>query len=132
MKTRGLLTAIAVVELMTGVGLLLAPSTVVELLLGQPLSSGAPLAVGRVAGLALIAIGLICWLENVGDRVGSPTGLLTGLLAYNGAVPVLLVYSDVANRVGGIALWPAVVLHLAFALWIVACIRSSARPRSAP
>jgi hypothetical protein len=123
MKTKALLTAIAVAELVTGVGLLLAPSTVVELLLGSPLGSGVPLVVGRVAGLALIAIGLICWLERAGNRGGSPTGLLIGLLSYNVAVPVLLVHSYVSYRTDGIGLWPAVALHLAFAIWLAACLR---------
>ena len=75
MKTKALLTAIAVIELMTGVGLLLAPSLGAELLLGAPLSPVVPLVVGRVAGLALVAIGLTCWLETVGDRGGSPNAL---------------------------------------------------------
>ena len=133
MKTKALLTAIAAIELGTGVGLLLAPSTVAELLLGQPLGSGVPLVVGRVAGIALIAIALVCWLENASDRAGAPIPLLTGLLAYNSVVPLLLIHSCMANRTSGIGLWPAVVLHLAFALWIAACIRFhfAARGRSA-
>src|SRR4249919_2939449 len=109
MKTNALLTAIATTELVAGVGLLLVPSTVAELLVGQPLSAGAPLVVGRVAGTALIAIGLICWLENVRPRPGSPTGLLIGLLAYNAVVPLLLVHNYTANQTSGIGSWPAVV-----------------------
>ena len=123
MKTKVLLTAIAIVELATGVGLLLAPSIIAELLLGDPLGSGVPLVVGRVAGLALIAIGLICWLERTGNHSGSPTGLQIGLLTYNGAVPVLLVHGHFVHSIGGIGLWPTVVLHLAFAVWLVVSLR---------
>ena len=123
MNTKALLTAVAVIELGTGAGLLLAPSTVAELLLGQLLGSGVSLVVGRVAGLALVAIALTCWLENVSGRAGSPIALLVGLLAYNSVVPLLLIHSTVTNRTSGIGLWPAVVLHLAFALWIAACMR---------
>ena len=130
MKTKALLTVIAVVELLTGVALLLAPSIVAELLLGQPLNSGVPLVVARVAGAALIAIGLTCWLENVSNRGGSPAALLVGLLSYNIAVPVLLVHSYLANGTSGIGLWPVVILHLAFSFWIAACLRSIARGRS--
>jgi hypothetical protein len=122
MKMKALLTAIAVAELATGVGLLFTPSTVVNLLLGHPLGSGVPLVVGRVAGLALIAIGLICWLEKTSNR-GSPASLLIGLLIYNGAVPVLLIHSYFIYGIGGIGLWPAVVLHLAFAAWLTAWLR---------
>jgi hypothetical protein len=129
MKTKALLAAIAVAELATGVGLLLIPSTVVALLLGSPLGSGVPLVVGRVAGLALIVIGLICWLEKTSNRGGSPSGLLIGLLIYNGAVPVLLVHSYFVYGIGGIGLWPAVVLHLVFAAWLTACLHRGRLPQ---
>ena len=128
MKLNALLTMIAVVELATGIGLLLAPSIIADLLLGDPLGSGVPHVVGRVAGLALIAIGLNCWLERRSNRVDPPTGLLVGLLTYNGAVPLLLVHSQLAYGIGGIGLWPTVVLHLAFAVWLTVSLR---RVRSA-
>jgi hypothetical protein len=51
-----------------------------------------------------------------------------GLLSYNVAVPLLLTYSYVVNRVGGLGLWPAVILHSAFTLWIAACIRHRSIP----
>ncbi|MET0892991.1 MAG: hypothetical protein ABWY01_05415 [Pseudoxanthomonas sp.] len=123
MKIKALLTAIALAELATGIGLLLAPSTVAALLLGYPLGSGVPLIVARVAGLALVAIGLICWLEKTSNRGGSPTALLAGLLIYNGAVAVLLLHSYLVYDIGGIGLWPVVVLHLVLAAWLAACLR---------
>jgi hypothetical protein len=123
MKTKALLKAIAVIELMTGVGLLLVPSLVTELLLGAPLSPVVPLVVGHVAGAALAAIGLTCRLEAVSDREGSPNALLIGLLSYNVAIPLLLVYAYVVNKIGGIGLWLVVILHLTFSVWIGACIR---------
>jgi hypothetical protein len=88
MKTRSLLIATAVIELTTGIALLVTPSLTVELLLGEALGSAASIVVGRLAGAALIAIGLSCWLERETNRGGSQTGLLVGLLTYNGAVPV--------------------------------------------
>jgi hypothetical protein len=130
MKTKALLAAIAATELVAGIGLLLVPSVVAELLVGQPLGAGASLVVGRVAGTALIAIGLVCWLEIMRPRAGSPTGLLIGLLAYNVVVPLLLVHSYIANQTSGIGTWPTVALHLAFALWIVACLRLHSAARS--
>ena len=123
MNTTTLLKTIAVVESATGVGLLALPSTGVELLAGQPLGSGVPILVARVAGAALFAIGLACWLEAKTRRPGVPTGLLAGLLAYNGMVPVLLIHSYVASGTSGIGLWPTVVLHAAFTLWIAAGLR---------
>ena len=133
MKTKTLLTAIAIAELATATGLLLAPSTVVELLLGHPLETGVPVSVARVAGTALIAIGLICWLERESSGGGSPTAVLIGLLTYNAAIPALLIHSYVVDGTHGIGLWPVVALHLVFTFWLAACLRSHsvARGRSA-
>jgi hypothetical protein len=105
--------------------LLVAPAIVVELLLGQPLGPGAPLVVGRVAGIALVAIGLMCWLERSNTRGGSLTGLLIGLLVYNGAVSVLLVYSYMSYAMNGLGLWPVVALHLLFTGFLAASLRPS-------
>ena len=123
MKIKTLLTAIAVAELAAGVGFLIVPAIVVELLFGQPPDSEVALVVGRLTGLALITIGLICWLEKSNNRGGSPDSLLVGLLLYNGAVPVLLICGYLVYGIGGIVLWPAVILHLAFAAWLTACLR---------
>lgn len=120
MNTTTLLAVIAVAELVTGIGLLCAPSSIVQLLLGHPLSDGVSLVVGRVAGIALIAIGLICWLEKA--RIPGPPGLLIGLLTYNGAIPVLLIHGYIAYGTNGIGLWPVVALHVVFALWLAACL----------
>jgi hypothetical protein len=125
MKTKPLLAAIAAAELATGLGLLVAPAAVVELLLGQPLDPGVPLVVGRVAGIALVAIGLMCWLQKSSTLEGSLSGLLIGLLVYNGAVPVLLVYSYMTYGTNGLGLWPVVALHLMFTVLLAASLRSS-------
>jgi hypothetical protein len=66
MRSAALLKATAVLELATGIGLLAAPSLVTEVLPGQPLGASVPLLVARVAGAALLAIGLACWLEAAG------------------------------------------------------------------
>jgi hypothetical protein len=122
MNTTWLLTATAAIELATGAALLTAPSFPVRLLLGEALGSAASIFVGRVGGAALIAIAVTCWLEREAKPTGS-RGLLVGLLIYNIAVPMLLVHATMANRMHGIILWPAVVLHLLLALWCLARLR---------
>ena len=49
----------AVAEAATGVALLIAPSLVGQLLLGEALT-GVAIPVARVAGIALIALGVTC------------------------------------------------------------------------
>jgi len=91
----------AVSEVATGVALLIVPSLVGRLLLGEELT-GIAIPVARVAGIALIALGLACW-------PGTP---LAGMLTYNAAVTLYLAYVGFAGNFTGILLWPAVVLHL--------------------
>ena len=69
MNTKSLLIVTALIEAGTGIALLVAPSVIVELLLGAGLSSPQSLVVGRVAGAALIAIGVACWLARKGERI---------------------------------------------------------------
>lgn len=90
----------AVGEEATGLALLIVPALVGKLLLGEELT-GVAIPVARVAGIALIALGIACW--------GSP---LVGMLTYSVAVALYLAYVGFADGLTGILLWPAVILHL--------------------
>lgn len=116
-RSQALLTATAVIELPTGVALLAAPSWVAELLLGEGLGSGAAMVVGRVAGAALLALGLSCWAEIEHPKT---SGLPIGMLIYNGAVAFLLAHAARVGHMHGPVLWPAVVLHALLTLWCAA------------
>ena len=80
--------------------LIVVPSLVGRLLLGAELS-GVTGVVGRVAGMALVALAIACW-------PGPPR---VGMLIYSGAVALYLAYAGLALGFAGILLWPAVVLH---------------------
>ena len=90
----------AVAEAATGVALVIAPSLVGRLLLGEELA-GVAITVARVAGIALIGLGIACW-------PGPPR---VGMLIYGAAVAVYLAYVGLADGMTGVLLWPAVVLH---------------------
>lgn len=124
MNTTLLLIVTAVVELATGAALLMAPSLTAELMLGAGLGSPVAVMVGRVAGAALVSIGLSCWLERDCSRNGPRTGLVIGLLAYNVLIPVLLTYAAVVENVSGVAFWPGIGLHSVLSIWCVASLRS--------
>jgi hypothetical protein len=94
------LVVAAVGEAVTGVALLIVPSLVGRLLLGEELS-GVAAPVARVAGIALIGLAVACW----------PGPPLLGMLAYSAAVALYLAYLGIAGGLNGILLWPAVVLH---------------------
>jgi hypothetical protein len=118
-----LLGVTGVLELLTGLALLFAPSLTVQLLVGEAPGSASAIVVGRVAGSALLAIGLICGLESRDQGAHSRTGLRAGLLAYNVAVPMLLAHAALANGARGALFWPAVVGHATLALWCLARLR---------
>lgn len=84
-----------------GLALLVAPSLVGQLLLGEGLT-GIAVPVARVAGIALIALGVACW-------PGPPRA---GMLTYSAAVTLYLAYLGLVDGLAGVLLWPAVVLHL--------------------
>jgi hypothetical protein len=91
----------AVSEAATGVALLMVPSLVGQWLFGVELT-GMALTVARVAGIALIALGVACW----------PGPPLVGMLTYSAAVTLYLAYVGFAGGLTGRLLWPAVVLHV--------------------
>jgi len=94
------LSLAAVAEAATGLALLIVPSLVGRVLLGEALT-GVAIPVARVAGIALIALGVACW-------PGPPR---VGMVFYSAAVTLYLAYLGVAGNVTGMLLWPAVVLH---------------------
>jgi hypothetical protein len=84
----------------TGLALMIVPSLVGRLLLGEELS-GIAIPVARVAGIALFGLGVACW----------PVTPLIGMLTYSAAVTLYLAYLGFAGGLSGILLWPAVALH---------------------
>jgi hypothetical protein len=107
----------------TGLLLLFLPSILLDLLLGASPAGAETLFAGRVAGAALLAIGVACWVGR-GDRFGpAQLGLIMGVLVYDVAAAVLLGYAGLVLGMVGLALWPAVVLHGGLAIWCVTCLR---------
>jgi hypothetical protein len=91
----------AVAEALTGLALLTVPSMVGWLLLGHELA-GVAVSVARVAGVALVGLGVACW----------PGPPILGMLIYSVSVALILAYLGLVEGMTGAMLWPAVVLHL--------------------
>jgi len=121
---RTLLIVTAVIEAATGVALLLSPPLPVSLLLGASLDTPTGLVVGRVAGAALLSLGIACWLARNDEQSRAATGLIAAMLLYNTAVAAVLVYAGIGLRLAGVGTWPAVLLHAALAVWCLACLRT--------
>jgi hypothetical protein len=92
----------AVLEAATGLALLVVPALVARLLLGAELA-GNSADIARVAGIAILALGVACW-PGFTPRCG--------MLTYGAAITLFLGYGGFAGRFGGVLLWPAVIAHL--------------------
>jgi hypothetical protein len=121
-STLALLIVTALLEFATGVALLIVPSLVAELLLGDGLTAPPAIVVARVAGVALVSVGVGCWFGRNGERVAQSC-LVAGMLIYNLGVPILLLHARIAWSLEGWGLWPAVLLHGGLAAWCIACLR---------
>jgi hypothetical protein len=93
-----------VVEVATGLALLVNPAFVVTLLLGTDLSGAGPL-LARCFGIALVALGVAPAFRS--------------LLLYNASIALYLGYLGGAGQQGGVLLWPAVALHAGVALQLI-------------
>jgi hypothetical protein len=120
-----LLKLTALIEAATGLGLIAVPSVVVRLLLGSGLDTSAAVMLGRVAGAALLALAVACWLARDDTQSRAARGLVAAMLLYNVAVAAILAYAGLGLGLQGVVLWPAVVLHAGMAVWCAACLRRS-------
>ena len=88
--------------------LLVYPPIVIRLLFGSETGASGVLMT-RVAGIALIALGVACWPDGKMFRA------FLGMLTYTLLAMLYLVYVDVNGGVG-ILLWPALAEHAAMAV----------------
>jgi hypothetical protein len=116
-----------VIELGAGLALLALPSTTAVLLLGVPLEVPAGVTVARVAGVALLALSVACWLARGDNQSRSARGLVAGRVLYNVGVAFILVAAGIPFHLVGVALWPAVLLHALLATLLVRAWFSSPR-----
>ena len=114
----------ALLEVGTALLLLFVPAVPLAVLLGVGEAAPETLLVARVAGAALLAIGVACWLARNGEPGAAQLGLLTGILIYDIGAAALLVYAGLGLGMVGLALWPAVVIHAALALWCLLSLRT--------
>jgi hypothetical protein len=94
------LTLVTVGEAATGLALLVVPTLVGQLLLGEK-PTGVAIPAARVAGITLIGLGFACW----------PGPPLVGMLTYSTIVTLYLAYLGFGGGLTGVFLLPTVALH---------------------
>ena len=117
-----LLIVTAVLEAGIGISLLAVPSMVAEVLLGAPLDAPAALTVARVAGAALLALGVACWLAVSDTKSCAARGVVTAMVIYNIGAAIVLGAAGIQSQRTGSSLWPAVILHAAMTVWCVSVL----------
>jgi hypothetical protein len=97
----------------TGLVLFIRPSLFAWLVFGAEFTD-AGVALGRLTAIALLVLVLATWptAAKTSDRASS----VRILLIYNFLVAIYLIYVGIGGQLTGILLWPAVALHLIFAL----------------
>ena len=96
-----ILTVAGVLEVATGMALLIVTSLVGRLLFGEEFT-GIVTLVARVLGIALLALGVCC-------LPGSTA--LCGMLTYSGLATLYLMFLAIRGEWVGPLLWPVVAVH---------------------
>ena len=124
---RKILAFAAVVEVGTGLVLMIDPAIVGVLLLGAEVS-GVGTLLGRCFGIALLALGLACWPGR--QRAESDVPAFRAMLIYNVLIALYLAYLGTVVHLGGLLLWPGVALHAVVALLLVRASRDGRRAKA--
>jgi hypothetical protein len=119
---KALLSVTGVIEASTGLALLVAPSLLVELLLGTAPGTPAGVTVTRVAGMAVLALGVACWLARDDAESRAAKGLVAAMFLYNVAVVAILIFAWASLGLSGVLSGPVVLAHIALAAWCIACL----------
>ena len=113
---RKIIAFAAIVEVSTGLALMVVPDIVAPLLLGADLS-GVGVVLGRCFGIAVVALGLACWPRPQRAEDDSPA--FRAMLTYNVLIALFLAYLGTLGHLRGFLLWLAVALHAVVALLLM-------------
>jgi hypothetical protein len=113
-----ILAIAAIAEAATGLIVLAIPAIAVGALFGIDIE-GAAIIMSRIAGVALIGLGVACWPGRVplvrapvaGANQGDNIQQLCGMLTYSGLVTLYLIRIGIRGAPVGPLLWPAVIVH---------------------
>ena len=106
----------AVVEIVTGIALLIAPAVIAAMLVRAEVTD-LTILLARCMGVGLLALGFGCWRGS--RRAGPGSAAFRAILTYNALIALVLGGVGAVAHLAGPLLWPAVALHGAVALALV-------------
>ncbi|HMD21600.1 MAG TPA: hypothetical protein VKH40_14830 [Alloacidobacterium sp.] len=99
-------------EIVVGVTAIAALGVMCRLLFAAE-PDGVAIPLGRLAGIALIALGIACLPSRSAE---SCRNAVLGLFVYNFGTAILLAWVGIATTLRGALLWPGVLLHVVIAV----------------
>ena len=105
-----LLTVGAGLEVLPGLGLLTVPSALVAQLLGSPLEANG-VVVARLAGGALLGLGVVCWSARNTPTTAAGLGAAWAFLLYNIVACVVLAAARPSASGRGVLVAVAAAVH---------------------
>jgi hypothetical protein len=122
MPQRFVVVTAALLEIVVGAMLLVAYEVPSRLLFGAT-PEGAGIVLTRLAGIALIALGIACLPLAIAE---SRRSAVLGLFIFNAGAAILLVWVGVATVLHGLLLWPGAGLHAIIAAALLPQLSSGA------
>jgi len=105
--------AAAALEIPTAAVLVVDPSLFSGLLFGVTMTSPGE-ALGRISGVALLALAVACWPRTKTEEALAPR--LQTLFLFSALAAAYLLCLGISEQLVGILLWPAAATHAAFAI----------------
>jgi hypothetical protein len=112
MLQRVIVVTAAWLEIVVGVTAITALGVMCRLLFAAE-PEGAAMPLGRLAGVALLALGIACLPSRSAE---SCRNAVLGLFVYNFGTATLLAWVGFATTLRGALLWPGVLLHVVIAV----------------
>jgi hypothetical protein len=112
-----LLTLTAIIEAGTGLLLVAFPSLLVTLLLGSSLDTPVAIIIVRIAGVALITLGIACWFARSDGQSSAAKGLVAAMMVYNAGILLVLLPAGISSGFFGPGLWFVALVHAAMFVW---------------
>jgi hypothetical protein len=109
-------------EAITGLGLILIPKTVIQLLFLASINDTGGIIAAMIAGAAILAIAILCWFSGRNLKVYP---LIKTLLFYNMLIIAIAAYGRINYKIEGIGILVVIGFHTILALWSLALIRRS-------
>ncbi len=112
-----LLTADAVIEIGSGLLMVVFPSFLWKIVLGTALSTPVELTLSRIAGAAVVALATSWWLVRNDEQSHTLRRVVGGMMVFNAGVVIVLGYAGIVLGLSTILFWPFILIHLAMAVW---------------